>query len=170
MTCTNRKTTQAEVLLRVQARLISAISSLNVSTCFLTLEPEPPMEVKGNLFLTVCPMSGQFDEGFMVGAGQAGALESAGVIVTIWSACKLDKAGEAGTALTDATRGILAVKRKVLAALTSHDLLNSSGQPMLTAYMKPVSSDVPRASVYNTDQKLGLPLAFSTEFIWDLSD
>ncbi len=165
-----RSTTQADVLLRVRDRLIARISGLTDTTCFLTLEPEPPMELKSNLFVTVCPMSGRFDDGALTGGGQEVAIEEAGVIVTIWSACKLDKAGEATAALTDTTRGVLVLKRKILQALTSHDLLDANGNKMLVDYMQPVTSDIPRASVYGETQKIGVPLAFSTNFAWDLSD
>lgn len=169
---TSRHTNHAAVLLAVQARLLSQIKSLTPSTCFLTLEPEPSMEIKSNVFMTICPMGGQFEDGFMEGAGQHGALERTGVIVTIWSNIKLDKAGEAGAALTDATRGVLSFKRDVLLALASHDLLDSSGRALLAEYMMPVSCEMPRASVYDDSKggKVGIPLAFSTAFLWDLAD
>lgn len=163
-----RKTTQTEVLERVRARLLAAIKQLQDPTCYLSLDPEPDEQVKGDLFVSLAPMGGVFDQEWLTGAGQEGCREQSGVIVSVWSRVMLDKFQSAKAALTDADRGLLPWKHRILASLTDHDLLDASGNPILTDRMQPVTSDHPKQAMYRQGMT-GFSLAFSTNFIWDLS-
>lgn len=158
-------TDQIAVLNAVVARLIAQVSGLNASTCFISDSPEPPAASQNNLFVTVAPVGSRFDEEAQVGAGAAELIEYAGVSVTIWSDMKLDRNEQAKYLLTDASRGLLAVKKAILKALVGHNLQVSGGDG-LVAYMRAVNCSPPGY----TQGGLGrMTLMFSTEFLWDLS-
>lgn len=166
MTC--RETTHAEVLMAVRDRLLNVFPELNPATCFLSMDPEPDIAVSHNLFLTIAPTGGVFDRDFITGAGKYGCAEESGIIVSVWSTILLDKLQQYEIALTESTRGLLAWKHKILAALTSHDLANASGDKLLMNYMKPVTSDHPKQAMYR-DGRVGFSLAFETDFVWNLA-
>lgn len=158
-------TNQVDVLNAVVARLIAQVSGLNSSTCFISDTPEPPAASQNNLFVTVAPTGGRFDEEAQIGAGAAELIEYVGFAVTIWSAMKLDRNEHANYLLTDATRGLLAVKKSVLKALVGHNLQVTGGDA-LVAYIRAINSSPPGY----TQGGLGrITLTFSSEFLWDLS-
>jgi hypothetical protein len=162
-------TTQSTVLERVVARIIEAVPPLNATTCFLSLDPEPDQRLSQNLFCTVSPMGGEFDQGALAGGGFHTPFENSGVIVSVWSAMALDRPEHAAKVLNDATRGLLRIKRKLLRALTGHDLLDADGNGILIDLMAPLQAQHPRAG--SSHEKLtGFSLTFSTNFEWDLSD
>lgn len=158
-------TDQIAILNAVVARLISQISGLTASTCFLSDAPEPAANVTGSTFLTVAPSGSRFDEEAQIGAGEQELIEYAGVSVTIFTKMQLDRVEHATSLLTEETRGLLAMKKSVLKALVGHNLQVAAGDG-LVAYMRAVNASAPGY----TQSGLGrLSLMFSTEFLWDLS-
>lgn len=160
-------TTQTAVLSAVVTRLHAQVSELgNESVCFVSDYPYPPPNVASDLFATVSPVDGQFDEDIQVGAGNNSLIEYAGIVVTVFSRMKLDRAGKTESLLQDADRGLLPIKRKILKALASHRLLSGSDE-LLTSYLHALKSSAPR---YDPDLKMGvMSLFFKTDFEWDLT-
>lgn len=167
-------TNQIAVLEAVIARLIAAVDGFSARNCILTAQPpqEPPENIHGDYFATVSPTNGRFDEGVHEGAGIEGTLEYAGVVIVIFSRIKLDRVGHDTALLTDASRGLLELKRLILRALSGHDLMDESGDSLLANFMAPLRSDSPNSTWEKGGRgpALGdLALTFSTDLLWDLS-
>lgn len=163
---------QADILLAVVDRLRSEISEFDSDTlCYITNVPWPGIEVTDNLFCTVCPTSDSFDPGSPVGAGENLIIENSLVQVSIWSRLLLDEAEHAEIALTDAERGLLTMKQKVLAALAGRQLFADPPDntvPLLIEYLKPTTSVHP-APGSAPDDFSSCSLTFAASFYWDLS-
>ena len=162
-------TTQVDVLEAVISRLISQLTELKASNCYLSLEPYPDERITHPLCCIVSPMGGVYDATVFEGAGSNSLIENSGVIVSVWSNLKLDQSGHAERVLNDAARGLIVLKRKILMALTGHDLLDSDGNQILVALMAPRQAEHPQKGVMK-DNLTGFSLMFSTDFEWDLSD
>lgn len=159
-------TTQSTVLARVVARLIAEIDELSESNCYEVAEPEPTVERSHNLFCQVSIGDGRYDESAIDGAGFNQVMESGLVWVTIFSRMKLDQAQHAKQALYDASRGLLTLKKSVLAALSGHDLVTEGGDSILVNYMSPTSSTRP---LKDWDKFSTVAVAFTTDFEWNLT-
>ncbi len=164
-------TTQEVVLQAIVDRLISQVTvgatPLTPSTCFVSIDPEPSVNVSAEVFLTVSPESGTFDPTFDGGADNI-VMELAFAVVTIFTKIQMDRNEHAKHFLGDAKRGVFTLKRKVLKALLAnhHQLSDPSGNRLLTNQMAPVSSPRPLAD----GRKVGdVQLVFTTDFLWDLS-
>lgn len=159
-------TDHATVLQAVVDRLRYEVSELSAENlCFLSMKPTPRTDVRQNLYATVCPMGGTFDPEMFSGAGAAGICEKTGVIVTVFSQMKLDRADSDEIMLLHDARGLLKLKQRILKALSDHDLLGADGNPLLLEAMAPLSSGHPR----DNNESVGeFSLSFSTDFIWDL--
>lgn len=157
--------TQAEVLEAIVERLISQIEQLADNTCFLSLTPEPPVNVSQNLFVTVAPLAGTFGEGEFEGGGENVTFERAGVVVTIFSAIKLDRVAHAAEILLDKNRGLLEWKRKILRTLAGHDPTVEGGDETLTELVTPLDS----SPITYDGKHARLMLTFSTDIDWDLT-
>lgn len=160
-------TTQTDVLSAVVTRLRAEVTELaNESTCFVSDYPYPPPNVANDLFATVSPVDGRFDEAQQIGAGNESVIEETGIVVTVFSRVKLDRVGKTEFLLQDATRGLLPLKRKILKALASHRLVNDDDEELLVNYMHAMQGSAPR---FDPDLKLGvMSLHFKTDFEWDL--
>ena len=161
-------TNHIAVLDAVIARLLATIDQLKPSTCFLSLDTRPSIALQSNLFVTVAPMGGIFNVGVFDGGGRDGVLEETGVIVSAFSAMRLDRMEHAAKVLSDNSRGLLIMKHRVLDALAGHDLQDFFGNSLLTSLMQPVNSGHPQEALYG-EHHVGFSLAFSTPFEWDLS-
>lgn len=159
-------TNQIDVLLAVVKRLTDRVALLNDSNCTISDSPDPPPGMTHDLFCTVAPTNGRFDEAAGTGGGEHVAIEYAGVAVTVYWSRSLDQNGQIVTLLTDRTRGLLKLKWQILRALTGHDL-EWEGNQILVNLMQPLTADVPQ-----TDRKkIGdLSLTFSTDLEWELDD
>lgn len=161
---------QVTVLQAVVDRLIAAVATtpaLNDSTCFLSIEPDPPVMLPSNLFLTVAPNEGQFDPGLHDGGGIDQTTEEAGVVVSIFNRIHLDRGGRDGKLMSESARGLLTLKRLVLKALSGYDL-SVSGNPLLRNLMAPLKCSAPRR-IDEEGRLIGaISLYFSTDFDWDL--
>lgn len=162
---------QITVLQAVADRLIASVATtpaLNDSTCFLSLQPLPPVMLPSNLFLTVAPIEGRFDSGLHDGGGIYQTMEEAGVVVTVFSRVHLDRGGRDGKQLSESARGLLTIKRLILKSLSGHDLLTSGGSTFLRNLMAPMRCDAP-GKIQEEGNLIGyLPIYFSTDFDWDL--
>lgn len=165
-------TDQSTVLQAVVNRLIARLGvayGLNSSNCFMSVEPEiVEIPRSHNFAVTVCPVEAQFDQGALDGAGEYLCIEQAGVIVTPHTAIKLDRVEDFTAALTNATRGLLGMKKAILKAMkTSDRLQDGSGNELLVNLSQPERASMP---VYNPQTSLSrLSVTFSTDFQWDLS-
>ena len=162
-----RKTTQAEVLRAVAARLEQTIPGLNKNTILLALEPSPPEFPSHKNFISVCPTEGKFDDGMLDGGGIEQTEEMAGVCVTIFFRTQLDKNNQSENALQDPTSGLLEQKRQVLKHLTCHDLMVGEDY-ILTEPMMPTMATAPK-SAPKEDRLAFEQIYFTTNFVWDLS-
>lgn len=158
------------MLQAVVTRLISAVNKFTDTNCFLTAEPpdEPPANVRNNVFCTVSPTNGQFDQEALIGGGFNTVFEEAGVEVVIFNAVKLDRVGHDSALMTEASRGLLVLKLAILKALSGHDLQDGSGNEILINLMAPLKSENPRSSKGKDGAVGDLSLQFSTDFEWDL--
>jgi hypothetical protein len=163
-------TSQVTVLNAVVDRLISEIPTLTESTCFLSLEAEPTIEIQSNLFVTVCPIGAGFDNSTFDGMAYDGVLENSGVIVSAWSAMRLDRNEHARAVLTDDSRGLLILKQKILKALSGIMLTDpDDGHSLLTALCQPINSNHPQRAPFG-EKHVGFSLTFATPFYWDLTE
>jgi hypothetical protein len=165
VTCNGHPTTQVTVLQAIVERLRSQVAQLSSeSTCFLSMDPEPCHEERQNLYATVAPMSGRFDDEIFDGSAYANEL--AGVVITVWSMMKLDRPGGDVRMMTEDARGLLNLKRAILKALKGHDLLDGEGHKILVRPMRPLNAGHPQR---HEEEQGSFSLSFSTDFIWDLT-
>lgn len=160
--------TQEVVLARIVARLRDVLD-LPEHRCYETLEPlaDPPIPKGGDYFLTVSPGDGRFDVAMQEAAGAEQLQELASVTVTAYSKIALDPGDRATEILHKVSRGMLPLKRGILAALVGHDLLDEDGNSFLRSYLYAIQSWRPR---YNADSKIAaVAVAFGTDYDWDLT-
>lgn len=157
-------TTQAAVLQAIVDRLKAALS-FSDSQCFLSVHAEPNATVDQNLWITVSPEDGQFDQELLDGAGRSGVAEQTWAVLTIFSQVRLDRPEHDVSMLNDTSRGVLSLKHRVINALTQFDPTNSDGDFILMEPMAPTNSPRPLSD----RKKLGdVQLWFSTKFLWDI--
>lgn len=164
-------TDQATVLQAVVTRLIARLTAyeLNTSNCFLSVESEiEEIPRSHNLGVTVCALESSFSDSALTGAGEALCIEEAGVVITPHTAIKLDRSGDISQILTNATRGLLGMKKAILKAMkTSDRLQDATPNELLVNLMHPLHGSRP---IYNPQTGLArLSVTFSTDFQWDLS-
>jgi len=158
-------TDQITVLNAVVALLQASVSALaGDNLCFLSMHTDPIENYRQNIYATVAPMSGRYDEDLFRGSGNA--VEQSGVIVTVFSQMRLDRPDADTRMLTDETRGLLTLKKQILKALNAKQLQDGEGNNILTSVMRPINAGHPgRAS-----EEMGtFSLAFATDFLWNLS-
>lgn len=154
------------VLTAVVARLIDQITLANAATCFLTLTPDGRPLTPGDIWITVSPRGGKFDENMIEGGGRATAWADSGFTVTVHSSVELDQMERETTWLTHATLGVLETMKDAIDALTTYDLLDGSSDEILIEPIVPDGWDEP--------QRVGpsrgsISVSFLTKFKWSLS-
>jgi hypothetical protein len=112
--------TQDVVLERILARLRSELG-LNERQCYETLDALAPPAIPkgGEWFVAISPTEGQFIEGEQASPN---VTEEWGIIATIYTRLALDSTDHDEKLLRDATRGLLVLKKELLAALIGRDL------------------------------------------------
>lgn len=140
--------------------------SLSDSTCFLCLSDDVTPKTTSDVFLTVSPDGGEFDQGHFDGGGDEQLTVEGGVRVTIHSTLKLDRTGHDSELLSNASRGVLSVMHEVLRALTGHDLvIDTDGNTTLRRLIAPRGFERPERS----GERLGrISLYFGLSFDWEL--
>lgn len=159
--------TQSLVVERVVARLREALD-LSEGRCYETLEPllEPEIPKGGDYFLTVSPGDGHFDEGMQDGGGRAQLMERSSVTVTAYTKIRLDRGDHAAGILQEVNRGVLHLKRKILAVLVGEDLADEEGNLLLRHPLYALQSWRPR---YLAKSGIAMiAVGFGTDFDWDL--
>ena len=152
--------TQLEVLRAVVEVLISEIDDLTRSTCVVSHYPQIPPGSSSNVFVTVTPMEGSFEEQ----DHQSAIIENSGVVVTVWSAIK-GRAKRSEEELFNETRGVLDWKRRILRVLAGRDLV-VEGNENLASLMFPLNSGRPEPDPESN--RVSLMMSFSTDIWWDI--
>lgn len=170
-------TTQDVVLTKVLERIRSQVTytldgvskNFNETTMFLAWSADQAVEAQPshNYFWgCVVPLQGTPGDAEFAGAGANFLNEYTGCTVLIFTTRRADQAGHAKHVMAD-TLGLLAIKRKLLKALTQFIPVDGSGNLLLTSPMQPVSCDPPRRP--DGSQVADLAITFTTDFEWDLS-
>jgi hypothetical protein len=161
---------QSDVLQQIVAHLRNTLE-LPPRRCYEVLEPlAPPLvSASGDYFLTIAPGAGQFVTDEQVGPNFT---EEWSIIVTIYTHIHLDSVEQEHQLLVDATRGILGLKKLVLAAMVGADLNTpaasggESSDVFLRQLIHAISCDRPQ---YDGQKKLSwMSMTFGVSFDWDL--
>jgi len=161
-------TTPDVILTRIVARL-RAVLELPAHLCYETLEPlvDPPIIKGGDYLLTVSPGNGRFDEGMQIGGGAEQLMEQTSVVVTAYAKIALDPGDKATQILHAVNRGMLPIKKLILAALVGHDLEDADGNQLLRQFLYALQSFKPQ---YNLESKIAMiAVGCGVDFDWDLS-
>lgn len=141
------------------------------STCFISDVPWPGVDVNDDLFCTVCPASSHFDRDRPIGAADQGVVEQGVFQVTVWSRLSLDRLEHSAVAMTQAHRGLLKLKQRVLKALAGQQLYSDppiNTVPLLIEHLRPTQSVHPLSRQVNADYS-SFSLIFDAPFYWDLT-
>lgn len=170
---------QSVVLERIVDRLRSALD-LTERQCFIALSPQhlPKMPKGGEYFVAVSGGGGQFVEGEQV---PGNITEQWSVYVTAYSRIQLDSTDHADSLLMDDGRGLLKMKKRILAALVGQDLTvdteeSSGSSEIAPTFLRQLlfarSATEPGAAELNPGNlQIGvITLEFGVEFDWDLTN
>lgn len=165
-------TDQATLLRSVVKMLRAEVPAFATeTTCFVSDEPWPSVEVNDNVFCTVCPLSAMFAPNEPVGAADLGIIEVSELQVTVWSRIATDQLEREGLAFLDADRGLLILKKAVLKCLAGQQLFAdypTNSQPMLIEYCRPTRAAHPPSKQHHDDFS-SFAIVFEAPFYWDLS-
>ena len=153
------------ILTAIVDRLIAEVTGANAASCYLAIEGED--EISGNpgeFILVVSPGGGNFDDGALDGGGQNQATDYFDFAVKVYSSVMLDQFGRDTTALTDATKGLIAKHFDVLQALTVFDLTDGTDN-ILRDVIMPRNYEFGR----NGRGQGYVRQAFRLSFDWDLT-
>lgn len=159
---------QADILDAVVARLVDQVDAVSEKTCFIAITPVPPYFPADNIFVTVSTTAGTFPEDLLVGGGINQCTERTGVLVTIFSRKRTDRAGQDREVLNEETRGLLRLKRAVLKALTGHDLQWQQSN-VLRSLLLPTESSPGEPVDAEGNKMTAISIRFSIEFDWNLT-
>lgn len=159
---------QSIVLERIIARLRSALK-LNDRQVYETLSEDflPRIPVGGEYFVAVSLADGVFPEEEQV---PGNITEDSGVSVTAYTRIKLDSTDHAEEILRNARRGLLPIKRKILAALVGQDLMTEEGDTFLRQVLFARSCTRPQVKEMPDNRAtIGvITIDFGVSFDWDL--
>lgn len=155
------------ILTRFHARIIAACGSATEDNTYLsTVSSELPPSPAEVIYELSPSQSITFEDGHFTGAGRYAMHVSCQLNVTIHSTIQLDELGRDGIYLTHADRGIIQYMTEVLSALADHDLLDESGNELLSQPLRPVQAHIPPRD----DRTRGyVMLSFACEFDWYIS-
>ena len=171
-----RPTTQVEVLLAVVAKIQENVPAFPDSeSCFVSDTPWPGVDIQGNLFCTVAPSDGSFDQGLMDGSGNLGVAELTQIVVTVWSRIEMDQIERFQAGLTDPQRGLLPLKQMILKALAGKnlngddpDITEETNEDSVLLLMEALSPSRARHQPQKIDDFASFSLSFDAKFNWDL--
>ncbi len=166
-------TDHATILLAIAARLRHDIPDLfgSETTCFISDTAWPGVEVMDETFCTVHPADSDFDPKLPIGAGNLGIVENGIFHVTVWSRLMTDQIEHSVLALTDATRGALKLKQRVLASLAGQQIyadIPTNSVPLLLTWLRPLKAMHPHSRQGDGDFT-SFSIAFLGPFIWNLT-
>lgn len=160
---------QSTVLERIVAQLRSALD-MNERQVYETISPQflPRIPTGGDFFIAVSPADSTFPEDEQT---PGNITEDWGVAVTAYTRIKLDSTDRDEKMLRDANRGLLAVKKRILAALVGQDLKTERGDTFLRQMLyarscsRPEPKELPKGDI-----PIGIiTLEFGVSFDWDLT-
>lgn len=163
--------TDQDAVLRAAIKLLQDKLGLDASHCFETTVPLQAFgnPQSGDFWVTVSPDGGSFAEGqFQTGGGEFQCTEFGELTVMGFTRIRLDRTDRDTHLLHDLKRGLLGIKKKLLAALVGQQLFDEQGNELLRSLIaakRPIKPD------YDKDQATGwIGIVFSTDFDWDLSN
>jgi hypothetical protein len=165
-------TDQATVLLAAVKLLRASVEQFNSpSLCFVSDLDWPSVEVQQNVFCTVSPSDGEFDQAGIIGGANVQVLEASTLQVNVFSRIQLDRIEHAPIAFLDRQRGLLPLKKSVLKALAGRQLYGdypTNMIPLLTKWLTPMHAKT-GATKKEEDDFVFLSITFDAPFYWDLT-
>lgn len=164
MTRETTTSTLDTILTRLHARIIAACAAATddntyISTVSSELLPNPDEVV----FELSPSQSITFEDGHFTGAGRYAMHVVCQLNVTIHSTIQQDEVGRDTIYLTNSDRGIIKYMTQVLSALADHDLLDASGNQLLSHPLRPMQAYIPPRD----DRTRGyVTMSFGCEFDW----
>lgn len=155
-----------DIYASVVARLLDQIPDFcKPETCYLSLDPDALVPSPGDLVFVVSPMSGRAKDSYYEGGGLEQLTIDGGIIVKIHSPLQLDEPHKDVALLTEQTRGLWRIARRVIRAIA-----NSAWSPTKGA------DEITRDPCYLIGYDLGkhprsigsIELHFACLFDWDV--
>lgn len=168
---------QATILERIVARLISQIEVLQPETCFVSDLPTPIVwPPSSDLFVTVSPGEGEYDQGMFAAAGEQQVCERGSFIVAVFKSQQADSISAAQTVMLQPGEGSLAYwKLAILQALLKDawEPSNNVG-PLLRDALYPIRASKPEEIRQWGDDESGprwsrMMMAFGITWDWDIT-
>jgi hypothetical protein len=164
---------QATLLKAIVCKLAAEIPSFSTqTTCLISDEPWPSVEVNDYVFCTVCPLSDSFTPDDTVGGSDQGVIEVSSFRVTVWSRMERDQLEREGIAFLDAEQGLLPLKKAVLKCLAGKQIYMDYPDntiPLLIEFCRPVSAHHPPSKQHHDDYS-SFGITFEAPFYWDLTE
>lgn len=110
-----------DLIVAIRDRLREKISDMTVSNCFVCDSPVPPVWPSGNQVVTICLGDAHLDEPLWDGGGLDQLSYHRPVLVTCLVRCFMDSVPKAESQLLNETRGLMALRAKVLSAILRND-------------------------------------------------
>lgn len=150
------------ILVRVHARIIAACpSATNDNTYISTVSSELPPSSDERMLEIAPSQVWTFEPGHFTGAGRNAVHMIGQISVTIHTTLQADEVGRDLQFLTHSDRGIIILMNEVLNALSDHDLVDASGNELLSHPLRPSQAHIPPRD----DRTRGfLTLLFDVEF------
>lgn len=142
--------------------------------CFMTIDPQNPVvPIGGDYWLTVSPGDGQYDDELMAAMIVEQCVEHSIVSVFAYTRIQLDSTDHEALLLTEATRGLLTLKKRILRSMSGIDL-KYDGDEFVRELLTATYAHAPSRGVIEQNDGPGLTIGmigldFRTVFDWDLS-
>jgi len=160
---------QADALDAVVLRLQTALT-LNERQCYPVARAQdvPSIPVGGNFWLTVAIGGGTF---IPEEQSAGNVTEDADCIVTAYTRIRTDSTSHDRDLLLDDARGLLAIKKLILAAMCGHDLLDPEGDSFLRQLVFARNCSNPdKVNIPDATGAFGqIQITFGIMFDWSLS-
>lgn len=154
------------ILNSVRDKLLKSIDELAPETCVITINPDAAaLPVSQELYCTVSPTSGSFDESLFDGGGREQTSLEGGIVVKCFSMLQLDQPGQDSVMLIDRSRGVMRKLHEILAALAGFMPVSADGLDTLAR--NPL---IPATYAFSHDGRRwgAVEVAFRLSFDWDL--
>ena len=159
---------QIDVLNAVVSRL-QEVLDLTDRQCYPVAREQdvPSIPVGGDYWLTVAPGDGTFEPEEQV---EGNITENAEITVTAYTRIKTDSTGHDRYLLMDNARGLLSIKKNILAALCGHDLATTGGDVFLRQWLHAKRASAPDLASAGRDGNVFgvIRVTFGVIFDWRL--
>lgn len=155
------------ILTRVHARIVAACpSATNDNTYISTVNSDLPPSPDMYMFEISPSQTWSFEPGHFTGAGRYAMHVIGQINITVHSTLQADEFGRDKEYLTHADNGIIKLMTEVLSALADHDLLDATGNELLSHPMRPSQAHIPPKD----DRARGfVTITADVEFDWYIS-